>query len=375
LIDLDRPPVQFANVILDPARGCLLRGREAFDLRPKSFALLRFFIANPDRLLSKDAIAEAVWPDAAATDESIARCVSDLRIALRDKDQRIIRTVPRRGYRFVAPVAANLPVQPGPWDQPARTRSQSPSVLIFSHRTEDASETEAVILLNHEIVTQLMHSRPAPLVFEHARIPLRPEISDIRLLARERDVRFVVTGSISSDGAHRRVHALLIHAPTGLHLWAERFDCVLDESYRELTRIAAAVADGVRAAIDESEQHRSLEQPTETLGAWECYHRALWYMGKFVAGANDSARQLLRRAIALDDSFAPAYVAMGQSYIIDGTRFPEHTMDETAALASEIACKAIALDEEDPDARLLLAVCPRRLRAGVRRRSIWHHGP
>src|SRR3954463_13880055 len=105
-MDVETPPrvaYRFDRFTLDLDRGALL----AFDgaelpLRPKSFALLQLFVENAGRLLDRDTIMGAVWPDVFVTDDSITQCVGDIRRALADEAQRLLRTIPRRGYLFAA---------------------------------------------------------------------------------------------------------------------------------------------------------------------------------------------------------------------------------------------------------------------------------
>jgi len=91
---------RFEGFTLELKRGCLKDEVGEVDLRPKCFELLRHLVENAGRLVSKDELMRAVWPNVIVTDESLARCVSDLRLALRDQEQRIIRTVRARGFLF-----------------------------------------------------------------------------------------------------------------------------------------------------------------------------------------------------------------------------------------------------------------------------------
>src|SRR5215469_4982910 len=93
----------FGRYTLDLSRGVLLADGAECALRPKSFVLLRLFVENPDRLIGRDEITEAVWPGVFVTDDSIAQCISDIRRALNDRDQGLLRTLPRRGFLFTPP--------------------------------------------------------------------------------------------------------------------------------------------------------------------------------------------------------------------------------------------------------------------------------
>src|ERR1700730_17062577 len=95
----------FEGYTLDLTRGCLRAGEDEIRLRPKCLELLRYLVENPGRLLLKDELAEAVWPNVIVSDDSLAQCISELRTALNDVQRRIIKTVTRRGYLFAAPVS------------------------------------------------------------------------------------------------------------------------------------------------------------------------------------------------------------------------------------------------------------------------------
>src|SRR3954471_23237034 len=96
---------QFGDYTLDIAQGCLRTADREVDLRPKSFEVLRRLVENAGRLVTKDELIKAVWPNVIVTDESVTRCVSEVRLALLDDEQRIIKTVPRRGYLLAVPVS------------------------------------------------------------------------------------------------------------------------------------------------------------------------------------------------------------------------------------------------------------------------------
>ena len=108
-MDAERAPPtawRFDRFTLNAGRGVLLAdGGAEIPLRPKSFALLRLLVENAGRLVDRDAIMAAVWPDVVVTDESITQCIRDIRGALGDEAQQLLKTVPKRGYIFAAEVA------------------------------------------------------------------------------------------------------------------------------------------------------------------------------------------------------------------------------------------------------------------------------
>jgi len=92
--------LSFAEFRLDLTRGCLLRGVQEIKLRPKPFEALKYLVENPGRLISKAELIQTIWPDTAVTDDSLVQCLIEVRRALKDEAQQIIKTVPRRGYIF-----------------------------------------------------------------------------------------------------------------------------------------------------------------------------------------------------------------------------------------------------------------------------------
>jgi adenylate cyclase len=137
---------QFEGYTLDTARNALRAADREIALRPKSFELLRYLLENADRLVTKEELLKAIWPNVATTDESLTHCVSEVRKAIGDGSQTIIKTVPRRGYRFAAPVlcvatgaaARAQPALPTAETPPAGTDSASlsqsfdrPSVAVL----------------------------------------------------------------------------------------------------------------------------------------------------------------------------------------------------------------------------------------------------
>src|ERR1700691_2670593 len=104
----------FEGFMLDLEQGSLCNDHGEIELRPKSFQVLCYLVGNAGRLVAKEELLQAMWPNVTVSEESLSRCISDVRSALQVAESRIIKTVPRRGYRFTAPVT--------PSDAPAANR-------------------------------------------------------------------------------------------------------------------------------------------------------------------------------------------------------------------------------------------------------------
>jgi predicted ATPase/DNA-binding winged helix-turn-helix (wHTH) protein len=106
---LSTPTYQFGKFTLDVARGCVLKDGVEIKLRPKVYEALKYLVEHPGRLIGKQELIQAVWPDAFVTDDSLVQCAVELRRALADEKQQLLKTVPRRGYIFTADVRQSMP--------------------------------------------------------------------------------------------------------------------------------------------------------------------------------------------------------------------------------------------------------------------------
>src|SRR5947208_13050170 len=120
-LSLEDKTFEFARFTLDLARGSLRAGDHQISVRPKSFDVLCYLLENPGRLVSKDDLVKAVWPNRSVTDDALTHCISELRAALQDTEQRIIKTVPRRGYLLLADVSVRAIDAAAPKSSSVRT--------------------------------------------------------------------------------------------------------------------------------------------------------------------------------------------------------------------------------------------------------------
>src|SRR5712671_7947299 len=154
--DLDSPAqvrakrLQFDRYVLDLDRGCLLLDGNEIALRPKTFAVLSYLIEKCGRLVSKDELFAAVWPNLAVTDDALVQSIGELRRALRDDGSRLIKTIPRRGYRFESDVSAvsidQASANAAPVSAASRDAAQTPKPVTGARIGLLASFTVAVLL-------------------------------------------------------------------------------------------------------------------------------------------------------------------------------------------------------------------------------------
>jgi DNA-binding winged helix-turn-helix (wHTH) protein len=133
------PIYQFGEFTLDIRKGCLSKGTEEIRLRPKVFETLKYLVQNQGRLVAKPELIQAVWPNSFVTDDSLVQCTLELRRALGDHDQKILKTVPRRGYLFNP--GSRLPRPKGASDSPPPNPSSTSTIVRHPRNISQAGAT------------------------------------------------------------------------------------------------------------------------------------------------------------------------------------------------------------------------------------------
>jgi adenylate cyclase len=345
--------LSFEGFVLDLKRGSLLTTvGEQVPLRRQSFELLRLLAENAGRLLDRDTINRAIWSGVAVTDDSITQCVRDIRRAIGDDAQQVLKTVPRRGYLLLADVTTtrDLPVsQPAEGAVPLPNKP-SIAVLAFTNMSGDPDQEYFSDGIADEIITELSRSRSLFVISRNSSFTFKDRAVDVKQVARDLGVQYVVEGSVRRSGDRVRVSAQLIDATTGSHIWAERYDREVTEIFAVQDEIAEAVATAIHPAVRDAEQWRALRKPPANLSAWETYQRGLWHLSKGTAAENERARDYFSRAAEIDFGFAPACVGLSVTYIRDGLFHGTRLIPEAARLAEEEARRAVAIDPNDSTA-------------------------
>ena len=355
---------RFGNSSLDLARGCLRVEGQEIDLRPKSFAVLRVFVENPGRLISKDELIEAVWPNVLVADESVAQCVSEVRKALGDGDQTIIKTVSRRGYIFV-PTVTRDPV--GNLRHPSaagvQTAPDKPSiaVLAFSNMSGDSAQEYLSDGMTEDIITELSRFSELLVIARNSTFQYKGKSVDVRQIGHELGVRYVLEGSIRRAGDRVRITARLSDVVTGAHRWAERYDRELSDVFAVQDDVVRTIVAVLVAQVNKSETERTLFKPKTSWQAYDYYLRgAETYAAFHRAMAADKiyeSRRLLQQCLNIDPTFAPAHVALSSTYTTT-YNLPfdsDHLNTEALRLAQTCALTALQLDPNLPKAHAQLA--------------------
>ena len=230
------------------------------------------------------------------------------------------------------------------------------AVLAFDNLSGHPEQEYFSDGISEDIIAELSRSRSLFVIARNSSFTYRGKSVDVRLVARELGVRYVLEGSARRSGNRVRVVAQLIDAESGNHIWAERYDRALEDVFVVQDEITSAVVTAIVPAVADAELGRILRKPPESLGAWEAYQRGLWHMEKLNATDQTRAKELFSRAVELDAAFSAAYYALAEVIIREGSMFSTRPLPEAAEIATRLARKAVEINTDDSDAWAMLAI-------------------
>jgi TolB-like protein/class 3 adenylate cyclase/Tfp pilus assembly protein PilF len=260
---------------------------------------------------------------------------------------------PLRVYRIGPPPAPDQVTTPST----ALPLPDKPSlaVLPFQNMTGDAEQEYFVDGMVEEITTAISRLPWLFVIARNSSFTYKGKAIDVKQVARELGVRYVLEGSVRKAGNRVRITGQLIDAITGNHIWADRFDGALDDIFDLQDRVASSVVGAIEPKLRQSETERASRKPTASLDAYDLYLRALAELHKFAAEGIRQAASWLERALAIDPSYPPAaalicHCRMGQIAFGWGT-----VSAAERAEATQLAARAIEIGKNDPDALGLAA--------------------
>jgi TolB-like protein len=355
--------LHFDKCVLDTDRRELRRSASPVPVQPQVFDLLVYLIENRDRVVSKDDLLSAVWNGRIVSESTLISRINAVRRAIGDDgdQQRLIRTIARKGFRFVADVeehqAVTLPRRVA--SSPACAATAAPpsnrasiAVLPFTTMPDGAEQNDFADGIAEDLNTALSRIRQFFVIARNATLRYKHESADPREIASTLGVRYLVEGSVRRDSGRVRVSVQLLDGVTGNHVWAERFDRELNDVFAIQDEIAGEIAGQIEPELGRAEYERSKATPPENLDAWELFHRGMALIAQRTRDGNADARRLLERSLALDADFAPAHAAIAWSqaedlYFCYAPHDPDDLLDR--------ARRAIALDDRDALSHLALA--------------------
>lgn len=363
---------------------------ERIRVEPQVFDLLLLLIENRERIVSRDEIIEHVWKGRIVSEAAISSRIKAARRAIGDdgKAQAMIRTINRRGVRFVGEVrtlaspsalpegdGSALPSSLIPLQPASSLRGQAPglstvippddgdtvvgidfslpkrpSLVVLPFHMLSGTDEHSVIAdgLTLDIMTGLARTRWLFVISRGTALMFRGALHDPAAIAGKLGVRYVLQGTIQFRNQRMRIHAALTDAVIGREVWADHFDRSINDIFAFQDEISNIIAGAVEVEIEQSERQRALLAPPSNLDAWSAYHRGAWHMFQFTPAAYEEAERLFKLAADLDPGFSRVFA--GLSFVHWQRAFLEIGKDRQSeiAQANDLAHHALMLDPREP---------------------------
>jgi TolB-like protein len=319
---------RFGDQLIDTERRELRCGGALVALEPQVFDLLAYLVQNRDRVVSKDDLFQSVWGGRIVSESALTSRITAVRKAIGDdgESQRLIRTMPRKGLRFVGEVHEENEAKPATPPAPRL----SIVVLPFENLSRDPEEEYFADGVTGDLTTDLSRIPDMLAISRHTAFTYRNKPVDIKQIGRDLGVRYALEGEVQRSGTRVRVTAQLIDAETDTHLWAERFD----GDAVDLFALQDEITNRIAVALDLELVDAAAARPIEHPDALDYILRGRAVRLKLPSRENRLEQVLLfERALALD----PESIA-GQSW-----------------LAIELAARALDLMTDTPAADIARA--------------------
>ena len=356
--------LSFGAYQLDTATAELRCGGAAVPIEPQVLSVLRLLIEHRDRLVSRDELIERVWGGRIVSDAAVASRIKSARQAVGDSGeaQRLIRTVPKLGFRFVGDVAvshrSSLPLpddalRPAADRQRSETSRPSIAVLKFDLHGEPGALAAVAEALPHDLIVELSRLRWLFVIARASSFQLPQGAAPSSAVRSVLNARYCLSGAIEIDNRRMTVNVELCDTRDNGVVWGERYNGSIDAVHDIRARIVHAVVNALELQIPLNEARCVLNAPNN-LDAWSAYHLGLHHMFKFNREANRRATAYFEQAIAREPGFARAYAGLSFAHFEEA--FLHFTKDTRAAAAQAARFAELGLERDplDPFCNLVM---------------------
>ncbi len=353
----------FADHVLDTGRRELRRGPELIEVEPQVFDLLAYLVQNTDRVISKDDLIASIWDGRIVSDSTLSSRIYAARRAVGDsgQHQKLIRTIARKGLRFVGsvhrhPNAEQSVTMADPATDDSTTTARPPlptpdraaiAVLPFTNMSGDPEQEYFSDGISEDIIAALSKLRWFFVIARASSFAYKNRAVHIKDVAEELGVSYVLEGSVRRSGGRVRITAQLNDVIHGSHLWAERYDRNAADVFAVQDEITESIVAAIEPQLFVAENFRARRKLPSSMDAWELVMRALSHYWRVTKEDHVAARALLEQAISIDPRYGHALGVLGASYT-----FAAHMGWEDGAvvvpIAERAALAAIRADDEDP---------------------------
>jgi TolB-like protein len=306
----------FGDCVLDPDRRELSRGALRIAAGPQVFDLLLYLVRNRERVVSKDELLDVVWRGRIVSESTLASHINAVRKAIGDsgEEQRLLRTVARKGFRFLGDIQEIPPSAPAHSVKTDHANSSealplpnrpSLAVLPFQNMSDDPEQEYFADGMVEEIIIALSRIPWLFVIARNSSFTYKARATDVKQIGHELGVRYVLEGSVRKVGNRVRIAGQLIDAISGAHLWADRFDDSFEDVFELQDKVASSVAGVIEPALQAAETARLVNRPTADMTAYDLYLRA-YAMYLSSAKQIPEALRLLEQALARDPDYGLA---------------------------------------------------------------------
>ena len=329
----------FENHRLDPERRELICAGESVPLEPQVFDVLLYLLEHRDRVVGKDELFDKVWDGRIVSESTLTSRINAVRRAINDtgKEQRLLRTIARKGFRFVGDVEVERPAAAPPTDHAASQDGEPPrlslpaldrtaiAVLPFSNLSDEAEQEYFSDGISEDIITALSKLRWFYVIARNSSFVYKNKSVHLKQIGDELGVAYVIEGSVRKDGERVRITAQLNEVATGSHIWAERYDRDLADVFAVQDEITESIVAAIEPQLYAAENFKAQRKAPDSMDAWDLVMRALSHYWRVTRQDNTVAQALLEKAIKIDPQYGQALGVLAASHTFGAhwqQRFP-----------------------------------------------------
>ena len=342
------PSYRFGPFVLDVPDRSLKRDGVSVPLTPKQFELLVALVERAGRLVEKDTLIKKVWPDVAVEEGNLNKGVFSLRQLLDpDAGSRYIETIPKRGYRFVAPVTSETPAAAPPSaDISSAAAENSIAVMPFSDMSAARDHEFFCEGMSEEIINALGRVPDLRVASYTSSMRFKGKALETVSIGRELKVSWLLEGSVRKSGEMVRIAVQLVRASDGFSAWSGRFDRQLDDIFTVQDDIAGMIAQTLTKRVGKT-GGPLVTSTTPSAEAYSLFLEGRYLWNKRPGEVVWQALDRFERAIAIDPNFAPAHAALAGVYgTLGAWEFGVLPPAEALAKAKAAAARALELDPQ-----------------------------
>lgn len=345
------------DLAVDSERRELRAGGTIVPIEPQVFDVLLYLIQHRDRVVSRDDLIASVWKGRIVSESTLTSRINAVRRAIGDsgEKQEFIRTLARKGFRWIAPIDASNEVKMGV-DGPALNVPRRPSIAVlpFTNMSGDSEQDSFADGVTEEIITGLSRVRWFFVIARGSSFAYRGRDISPDKVARELGVRYILMGSVRRADDRVRVTAQLIDGISRGNVWARSYDRALADIFSLQDEITQTIVGAIEPELGRAERERARIKQRDSIDAWSIYQRGMFHLFRYTQNDLARARELFESATIVDPDLAPAYSAIAEAYYYEVVYGFARSPDDNRKRAIDSAQKAVSLDRDDAGAHCTL---------------------